>query len=97
MVSGFTDYGISPEIISPSPGVDYIIFKNDRKIPLKASSGPGVVNLYWFSNTNYLGKSNPEKVFLWEADEGSHVVSVSDDFGRSDKIKINVVYKNVEK
>jgi hypothetical protein len=34
---------------------------------------------------------------LWEAVEGSHIVSVSDDFGRFDKIKINVVYKNVEK
>ncbi|MCB9481653.1 MAG: penicillin-binding protein 1C [Desulfobacteraceae bacterium] len=96
LVSGFTDYGISPEITSLSSGVDYIIFKNDRKIPLKASSGPGVENLYWFSDANYIGKTKPEKVFLWQADEGSHIVSVSDDFGRSDRIKINVVYKNVE-
>lgn len=96
LVSNFTDSGISPKITSPTSGVDYIILKNNRKIPLKASSGPGVENFYWFSNTNYLGKSKPEKVFIWEADEGRQVISVSDDFGRSDRIKINIVYKNVE-
>ncbi|MFO7884804.1 MAG: penicillin-binding protein 1C [Desulfobacteraceae bacterium] len=88
--SNFTDHGISPDIISPASGVEYIIFKNNRKIPLKASSGPGVENLYWFLDTNYIGKSKPETVFLWEADEGTHILSVSDDFGRSDRINITI-------
>jgi penicillin-binding protein 1C len=89
----FTDSGISPHILSPVEGVKYLVFKDKRKIPFKASAETGVKNLYWFVNSNYEGKSKPGDVFLWKPVPGKHLIRVVDDLGRADIIKIEAIFE----
>ncbi|PID78143.1 MAG: penicillin-binding protein 1C [Deltaproteobacteria bacterium] len=92
--NNFTDKGISPLIFSPHSGIKYITMKNDfKKIPFKASAEPGIEKIYWFVNSNYEGFSSPDKVFMWKARPGKYIITASDDFGRTDKVCIEIVYK----
>ncbi|MGM0418076.1 MAG: penicillin-binding protein 1C [Thermodesulfobacteriota bacterium] len=89
----FTDSGIHPLISSPSEGIKYVITSKDFKIPFKASAESGVKNIYWFADSVFEGKSVPGEVFLWNAKPGNFVIRASDDSGRTDSVKIEVVYE----
>ena len=85
--------GISPQITSPQSGVSYILPASDKQgttIPLSAVTDGDVVDIHWFVNGTYLGKSRSAQPFLWTAKIGNHVIRVIDDHGLSDARDIQI-------
>lgn len=85
---------LSPQITSPQPEFYYIIPLHTKQvvsIPLVAIVDGGVRVIYWFINDSFIGKTTPEKTFLWKAKPGKYTVRVVDDQGLSDVIEFTVV------
>ena len=91
--------GVSPEITSPQSEVSYVIetsHKDTASIALQASADGEVSYLYWFANGEFLGTVNlsssaPETPLMWQAKAGRYEVQVSDDFGRSAAVTVDVI------
>jgi penicillin-binding protein 1C len=90
--------GDNPQISSPQNAVNYVLeySQNQRaSIPLVASADAEVRYLYWFANEQFIGsqdlnedsKSSP---LIWEAKPGKYEVQVSDDFGRSSTVSVQI-------
>ena len=81
------------KIVSPisGAGVKYFTapFDFQRKIPMKAEGA--VNNVSWFLDGVYIGSSKPDKTFFHPVPDGLHVISASDETGRSTFIRINVI------
>lgn len=85
--------GMSPQILSPQKGINYIIranSKHNNRIPLTGVTDAGVQHLYWFINETFLAKTKPEEAYFWHAKSGHYVVRVVDDHGLSDARDINI-------
>ncbi len=79
--------GVSPQITSPELQLSYVMradLAEKISIPFTAVTDADVNTLYWFMNDSYLGKSERDKAYLWQAKPGKFVVRVVDDHGRSD-------------
>jgi penicillin-binding protein 1C len=79
--------GIEPQITSPQTDLSYVVRSNVAKknpILFSATADADVRALYWFVNETYVGKTERDQAFLWQARPGSFIVRVADDHGRSD-------------
>jgi len=86
-------FSIKPKITSPNSQLNYILSANEahaRSIPLQAVTDGSVNHVYWFINEKFLGKTVPNKPFLWDAVAGNFIVRVIDDHGQSDALDIHV-------
>lgn len=86
------DKGFSPQIASPAAQLHYVTRLEGEQgtIPFTAVVDADVRTLHWFLNEKYLGKTNRDEPFMWQAVTGHYVVRVVDDFGRSDARDINI-------
>ena len=77
-------------IASPIQGASYFAapFDNERKIPMKAE---GALNrVFWYLDGKYIGSSMPDKTFFHDVPDGEHVISATDEDGRTSFVNIKV-------
>ncbi|MBS0357734.1 MAG: penicillin-binding protein 1C [Proteobacteria bacterium] len=82
--------GLSPSITSPRNTFIYTIIKDFGSIPLIANVDADVEELFWFSNSTFIGKSKRDQPLLWHPHPGQYVIRAINNFGRSDSISISV-------
>jgi len=85
--------GAPPRIVSPQAALHYVLRLHDpsmNTITLDAEAAPGVRQIFWFADGNYLGASEPSKALLWRPGTGPWTVRAIDDEGRSTHTKIVV-------
>ena len=77
-------------IASPIQGASYFAapFDNERKIPMKAE-GAGK-RVWWYLDGKYIGSSLADKTFFHDVPDGEHIISVSDEDGRTSFVNIKV-------
>ena len=95
-LAGKAERGIAPEITSPRKGLVYNVrvstkAEDGESIALTAVTDGDTVEVYWFVDEKFLGKTERNKPLFWQPEPGSFVVRVVDDHGRSDARKVNVV------
>ncbi len=85
--------GTSPRITSPSRLITYTL-RADRlsseRIPFKAVSDSDVKSLYWLIDNQLMGQVDAGKTYFWPAAAGDFTVTVLDDHGRADALKMRV-------
>lgn len=86
--------GAAPQITSPLRGVVYSLRARRlgrETITLRATTGSGVRDLYWFVGRSFLGKAGPGGMLDWRPEApGAFVVRAVDDQGRADARLIEV-------
>lgn len=84
--------GSAPHITSPQSAFIYTlrIKQSAPTIPFAVIGDADVHTFYWFLNQSFLGKSTPSQPLFWTAKNGSYMVRVVDDHGRSDVVKLQV-------
>lgn len=85
--------GLPPEIISPKSGVVYhrsLSQPEGTVIALRASGDADVTDFFWFSGSEFIGRSAPGGEIVWTAPGGTVTVRVVDNFGRSESRTITV-------
>lgn len=91
--SSIGNSGMSPQITSPQTELSYVVRAHSPKetqIPLTAVTDADIRKIYWFINDVFVGKTSPDKPFLWTAKTGKFIVRVVDDHGLSDAREIIV-------
>ncbi|ASQ45895.1 penicillin-binding protein 1C [Legionella clemsonensis] len=91
--SAITNTGMSPQITSPQSELRYIVRINSpvkTKIPFIAVTDADIHTVYWFINDTFVGKTTPDKPFLWAAKAGKYIVRVVDDHGLADAKEIYI-------
>ncbi len=87
-------YGdIGPKIISPKQDIVYHLRTkgaDSKQIPLIAVGDGNVTRFSWFVDNQPVGHSEAQQPLLWKARPGQHLVSVSDEFGRSTVSSIDI-------
>jgi len=77
-----------PQITSPLRGVVYTLRAKrlgEETITLRATTGPGVREVYWFLGQSFLGKAAPGASLAWRPDApGSFTLRAVDDQGQAD-------------
>jgi len=80
--------GPRPQITSPLRGVVYSLRAKrlgQEIITLRATTGAGVREVYWFVGKSFVGKAAPGGTLAWRADApGSFMVRAVDDQGQAD-------------
>lgn len=80
--------GSPPQITSPLRGVVYSLRMKrlgEESIVLRATSGPGVRQVYWFVGESFVGTAQPGGTLSWRpTTSGSFVVRAVDDQGQAD-------------
>ncbi len=78
-------------IVSPISGATYITtpFDLNRNIPMRAEGASG--NIWWYMDGKYIGSSEAGATFFHGADDGEHIIGVTDEDGRSASINIKVI------
>ena len=88
--------GFPPSIVSPLASTTYIIrpsLASDSRynqMVLLASADQDTSELFWFANTQFLGRARPGERFVWIPQPGSWNLSVIDSNGRSSGIQVNI-------
>ncbi|MBI9099900.1 MAG: penicillin-binding protein 1C, partial [Spirochaetaceae bacterium] len=85
--------GRPPEIISPLTYTSYILQKDSNRfqtIPLKAVADADATNYFWFAGSMLIGKVSSNETLSWAPNPGTYFITVLDNLGRSDSIKITV-------
>lgn len=87
-------FGSNPEIISPREQVVYSLqsHKKSEKIPLSANLDGSAREIFWFINSQLIGKSLSGKIFFWRPRVGQFQLTAIDDLGRSSSRKVEVRY-----
>ena len=81
--------GRAPLISSPKPGLAYAAsLKHPQKIPLLADVDADAGCVYWFADTRYLGRSEPDEALLWQAAPGVTRLTAVDDLGRASSVRV---------
>lgn len=86
-------FGKSPEIVSPSNGVTYTVRSNEGKedlISFQATLDAGSREVFWFVDTEFVGKASRGGIFYWPPKPGSFIVRAVDDSGRSHSRELHV-------
>lgn len=83
------DHGNAPEIVSPLAGRAYHL-AGDEVISLRAKTAPGVLKCYWFCGEGFIGSGDARDVLPWRPQQGTHVLRVFDDHGRSAEMTVRV-------
>lgn len=79
--------GLPPEIISPKTGVTYhrsISRPENTVISLRASGDADATDFFWFSGSEFIGRSGLGEDIVWTPPGGKVTVRVVDNFGRSE-------------
>jgi penicillin-binding protein 1C len=87
------DRGFPPTILSPMANTNYVIRSVDDKrksLVLVASADAEARELFWFADSLFIGRSVPGGKLLWEPKTGSHVLTVTDQNGRTGSISFTV-------
>ena len=88
--------GFPPSILSPLANTVYVIrpsMASDgrfNQMVLIASADQDTRELFWFANTQFLGRARPGERFVWVPGPGAWNLSVIDGNGRSAGIRVNV-------
>ena len=85
--------GFPPTILSPLSNTTYVIRSVDDKrksLVLVASADAEARELFWFADSLFIGRSTPGGKLLWEPGTGSHVLTVTDQNGRTGSISFTV-------
>ncbi len=85
--------GTPPRISSPSPLITYTLRADrlaDERIPFEAVSDMDVKTLYWLVDNRLVGQAAAGKPYFWPAKAGDFTVSVLDDQGRAQEVKVSV-------
>jgi penicillin-binding protein 1C len=86
--------GPRPQITSPLRGVVYALRAKrlgQETITLRATTGAGVREVYWFVGKSFVGKAAPGASLAWRAEApGSFMVRAVDDQGQADSRLIEV-------
>ncbi|HDR1241617.1 TPA: penicillin-binding protein 1C [Pasteurella multocida] len=86
----------NPQIVSPLAQRHYYIEHDNPKSPLllSAIAAGEVKKLYWFVNNSFIGEALPQQPLFWQPrSAGYYTISVTDDYGRSTSLSINVLLK----
>ena len=84
---------MTPKIISPKPRVSYKIrVKNTahNKVPLDAVIDAGSKSLFWFADSEFIGKVKSGEKLFWQPRPGVYTLSAVDDHGRAGKRRVRV-------
>ncbi len=90
-----SNMGNPPQIISPTDLSTYSVYNDNRKeIAFIVSTDSDVEKLYYFIDSMYIGSSNINETFFWKPIIGNHILTVTDNLGRSSAInfKVDVLY-----
>jgi penicillin-binding protein 1C len=90
-----SDLDHPPEIISPKMNVTYSLRSqrnSEKLIPLQANIDSSAKELFWFIDSEFVGRSEAKEIFLWPARSGEYHVKVVDDLGRSSSRKVSIKY-----
>lgn len=85
--------GLPPEILSPKLGVVYhrsISQPESTVITLSASGDADATDFFWFSGSEFIGRSSPGGEIVWTPPGGTLTVRVVDNFGRSESRTVTV-------
>ena len=80
-----------PQIISPSREFDYFVENGGRQqIKLLAASDAGTNYHYWYVNSTFYRKSDPDESLYFTPKEGKNFILCIDDKGRTSRTGITV-------
>jgi penicillin-binding protein 1C len=86
--------GQAPVITSPQSQLVYAMRSGHssprRQIPFSAVADGDVRRLYWFVDNRYVGRSSPERPFMWSPQSGTFAVRVVDDHARAAHTSLKV-------
>jgi len=85
--------GFPPTILSPLANTTYIIPPTTaryRQLVLVASADADAGELFWFANSEFLGRAAPSASLLWEPEPGAYDLTVADARGRSASCRLSV-------
>lgn len=83
--------GKKPDILLPRQGSVYyrrISVGEAQPVPFKADADADAREIFWFSGTDFLGKSLPGETLLRELQPGEHIIRAVDDRGGSSERKL---------
>jgi len=63
---------------------------SEHVIALRARSGPGATQIFWFANRDYIGSAKTGETFYWSPGPGTYTIAATDDQGQSDSIQMVV-------
>ena len=89
------ELGLHPEILSPREGSTYTLrskSESDQLIPLEANLDASSKEIFWFIDSEYIGKSFSNSALLWKARNGEFLLKAIDDLGRSSSRVLKVEY-----
>lgn len=85
--------GFPPVITSPLSNTNYVIRAGDdrrKTLVLIAAADADARELFWFSDSEFIGRSRPGDKLPWMPKTGAHTITAVDQNGRSGSIKITV-------
>jgi penicillin-binding protein 1C len=88
--------GFPPSIISPLSNTAYIVRpglgagNRFNQMVLLAAADQDANELFWFANTQFLGRAKPSERFIWSPEPGFWDLSVVDNRGRSSGVRVKV-------
>ncbi|HLO90788.1 MAG TPA: penicillin-binding protein 1C [Lentimicrobium sp.] len=83
--------GIGPVITSLTDGAEYLVFAGKKQqLMLKSSCANGTTQVYWYIDTKFCKKAKPGEPVYIVAEKGNHILTCSDDRGRSSSIRFTV-------
>jgi penicillin-binding protein 1C len=63
---------------------------SEHVIPLRARTGAGAKEVYWFANRDFIGAAGSGETFYWSPAPGTYTIAATDDRGQSDSVQIIV-------
>jgi penicillin-binding protein 1C len=85
--------GFPPVITSPLSNTNYVIRAGDdrrKTIVLAAAADADAEELFWFADSDFIGRAKPNEKLLWQPKTGTHAITAVDRNGRSGSIRITV-------
>lgn len=83
--------GTPPYIITPSANSTYNVYSSNMKeIGIKVSTDADADTVHYFINKKYLGSAKSGTNFFWYPVLGNHVLTVTDNIGRSSSVNFSV-------
>ncbi len=82
--------GHEPVIILPDKDTVINITQDKREIAFKVTTESDAELLYYFIDNMYIGKEETGNTFFWQANTGSHILTVTDNLGRSSSVNFKV-------
>jgi membrane carboxypeptidase/penicillin-binding protein PbpC len=63
---------------------------SEHVISLRARTGAGAKEVYWFANRDFIGAAGSGETFYWSPAPGTYTIAATDDRGQSDSVQIIV-------